>query len=274
MQIEQVYRRQRIIKHIFIRNAFFLCLFAALLILLQTNNYLLLSIWGICAVLLFIISDKFMRLFIITIILFGIGFFTYLQVNSHLNFEPRELHILFNRLSLLFILIPLFVLSSFSKVPFIQYWKKPQWNEFIFLPFIWAGFHKIKVKFFLLIALTINLFIFLPFIIQNGWSFIQDVWLAAIIFTITNAVLEEAIWRGALLSRFSEQLGEKWAVVITSLGFGLQHYSLGFPWIVCIGFSLGGLFYGGITVKSGSIFPSVIWHMVLNVFMVFSGLLF
>ncbi|ALC84321.1 abortive infection protein [Bacillus gobiensis] len=251
-----------------------LCLFAALLIFLQTNNYLLLSIWGVCAVYLFVTSDKLLRLFVLTSILFGIGFFTYLQVNSQLKLEPRELHIFLNRLSLFFILLPLFAFSFFYKVPFVRYWKKPQWNEFICFPFIWSGFHQTKVKSFLLIALTINFFIFLPFIILNGWSFIQEVWLLTIIFTITNAVLEELVWRGALLSRFSEQLGERWAVVITSLGFGLQHYSLGFPWSVCIGFTLGGLFYGGITIKSGSIFPSLIWHMVLNVLMVFSGFIF
>jgi membrane protease YdiL (CAAX protease family) len=232
------------------------------------------SLWGVCAVFLLIVSDKFMRLFIVTSTLFGIGFFTYLQVNSLLNFEQREFHLFFNRLSLLFILLPLFALSLFHKVPFIRYLKKPQWNEYICFPFIWSGFHKTKIKSFLFIALTINLLIFLPFIIQNGGSFIQEVWLITIIFIITNAVLEEVIWRGALLSRFSEPFGEKWAVVLTSLGFGLQHYSLGFPWSVCIGFSLGRLFYGGITIKSGSIFPSLIWHMVLNVLMVFSGFIF
>lgn len=113
----------------------------------------------------------------------------------------------------------------------------------------------------------------MPFIVRNGWLFIQDVWLLAIIFSITNAIFEEVIWRGVLLNRFAEQLGDKWAVVISSLGFGLQHYSLGFPWSVCIAFSLGGLFYGGITVKSGSIIPSLVWHVVFNILMVFSGLI-
>jgi uncharacterized protein len=258
------------------RNLISLCLFVSLIILLQTNNYLFMSIWGFCTIFLFVTYDKFMRLFILTNILFGIGFFIYLYVTSHwiLNFQSRESHIFFNRLSLLFILIPLFALSLFYKFPFVRYWEKPQWNELICFPFIWSGFHQTKVKFFLLIALTINVFTFMPFVIRNGWSLIQEVWLLTIIFSITNAVLEEVIWRGTLLSRFSEQLGEKWAVVITSLGFGLQHYSLGFPWSICIAFSLGGLFYGGITIKSRSIVPSIIWHMTLNILMVLSGLIF
>ncbi|WP_186725585.1 hypothetical protein [Planomicrobium sp. CPCC 101110] len=54
------------------------------------------------------------------------------------------------------------------------------------------------------------------------------------------------------MGRFSERLGDKWAVAITSLGFGLQHYSLGFPWPACIAFSIGGL--NMLLVWSGLIF--------------------
>ncbi|MGE7662628.1 CPBP family intramembrane glutamic endopeptidase [Peribacillus sp. NPDC097197] len=98
-------------------------------------------------------------------------------------------------------------------------------------------------------------------------------WLLTIIFSITNAVLEELIWRGNLLNRFSELLGEKWAVVLTSLGFGLQHYSLGIPWVTCIAFSIGGMFYGGITIKGRSVIPSILWHFIFNILMVLSGFL-
>lgn len=259
--------------YVLLRNMAALFLFGSLITLLQTNNYLLIGFWGVCAGLLSIY--KRMRIFILTTIFFGIGFFLYLYVNSRwiIDLNPKGLHIFFNRLSLIFIMIPLISLSLIYKIPFIRYWKKPQWNELIGIPFIWLGFHQTKVKYFLLIALTINIFTFMPFIIRNGWTYTQEVWVLAIIFSITNAVLEEMIWRGTLLSRFSEQLGDKWAVIVTSLGFGLQHYSLGFSWGVCIAFSLGGLFFGGITIKSKSIVPGVIWHMSINALMVFSGII-
>lgn len=258
-----------------IKNIVSLFLFASLIISIQLNNYLLVGMWVVVSIFIFVAFDKSMKSFIVTNILFGIGFFAYLYINSHwmVQFQPKELRIFFNRISLVFILIPLFILSFFSKSPFIAYWKKPQWNEFIYFPFIWSGFHRTSVKFFLFIALTANVVSFAPFVIRNGWPFIQEVWLLTIVFSITNAVLEELIWRGNLLSRFSEQLGEKWAVVVTSLGFGLQHYSLGIPWIICIAFSIGGIFYGGITIKSRSIIPSIIWHIALNTLMVLSGLI-
>ncbi|WP_258365610.1 CPBP family intramembrane glutamic endopeptidase [Aneurinibacillus soli] len=171
------------------------------------------------------------------------------------------------------ILLPFLGLSLLYKSPLLHYWNKPKWNEMIHFPLTWSGFHQVKIKYFLLIALAINIVTFTPFMIRNGWGFIQDIWLVAIIFSITNAVFEEFIWRGVLLSRFSEQLGDKWAVIITSLGFGLQHYSLGFSWAMCITFSIGGFFYGGVTVQSKSIIPALIWHITFNFLMVFSGLI-
>nr|WP_238343551.1 CPBP family intramembrane glutamic endopeptidase [Gracilibacillus saliphilus] len=110
----------------------------------------------------------------------------------------------------------------------------------------------------------------MPFI---SWTYIQEIWCFALIFLILNSVLEETIWRGVLLSRFSECFGNRWAVLITSVGFGLQHYSLGFSWMSCLLFSVGGFFFGAITIRSKSILPAVIWHMLFNLLMVFSGVI-
>lgn len=263
----------KIMNNVLIRNIVASFLFTSLIVSIQLNNYFLLGIWMVASIFLYFAFDKYIRSFVATNVLFGIGFFAYLYVTTRLagQIESKELHIFFSRVSLVLILVPLFVLSFFSNSRFITYLKKPKWKELISFPFIWSGFHRTSVKSFLLIAITVNILVFAPFVIQNGWSYIEEIWLLAILFSITNSVLEEIIWRGNLLSRFSEQLGEKWAVVVTSLGFGLQHYSLGFPWIVCIAFSIGGIFYGGITIKSRSIIPSMIWHLALNFLMVFSG---
>ncbi|WP_255472783.1 CPBP family intramembrane glutamic endopeptidase [Planomicrobium sp. CPCC 101079] len=171
------------------------------------------------------------------------------------------------------ILLPLLGYAGATGSPFIRYWQKPKWRETLYFPFIWSGFHRTSVKTFLIIALAVNIMAFVPFLIFNGGVLVREVWLLALIFSATNAVLEEAVWRGALLSRFSELLGDKWAVAITSLGFGLQHFSLGFPWMACLAFSIGGMFFAGVTVKSKSIFPAVMWHFVCNLLMVSSGLI-
>ncbi|MCI3920752.1 CPBP family intramembrane metalloprotease [Paenibacillus sp. TRM 82003] len=124
------------------------------------------------------------------------------------------------------------------------------------------------------IALLINFLAFSPFLYMNGWDGILRVWTLALLFAAVNSVLEEVLWRGVLLSRFAEQFGEKRAVLLTSIGFGLQHYSLGFPWGVCLAFAVGGFYFAGITVRSGSLVPAILWHFAINVLMVCSGLLF
>lgn len=215
-----------------------------------------------------------MKGYVGTCIAFGIGFYLYWAVNSHwiLTQNPDKLHMLLNRFSLIVIIIPLLVLSLIQKIPFMRNWQKPQWDTLVGVPFIWVGLRQTKLKYFLLIAILINFVSFLPFIVHQGWAHIQAVWLYAIIFAVAN-VSEEIIWRGALLSRFSEHFGDKWAVVLTSVGFGLQHYTLGFSWGICMAYAIGGVFFGGITLKAKSILPAVIWHMTINVLMIWSGFL-
>src|SRR4051794_4335793 len=107
-----------------IKNIASLFLFASLIISIQLNNYLLIGIWAVTSIFLFITFDKSMKWFVVTNVLFGIGFFAYLYVTSHwtVQFQPKELRIFFNRVSLIFILVPLFILSFFSKSSFITYW--------------------------------------------------------------------------------------------------------------------------------------------------------
>ncbi|KKB35564.1 CPBP family intramembrane glutamic endopeptidase [Bacillus thermotolerans] len=258
-----------------LQNIISLCAFAVLIVSIQLDNYLLIGLWMLISVFLFAAFDRSAKSFVVTNLLFGVGFFAYLYVTDHwiASFHSKEWHVFLNRLSLIFILIPLLVSSFLFKVPYRSYFKKTQWKERIYFPFIWSGFHWTTVRTFLFIALAINIVAFLPIMALNGWTFIKEVWVLALIFSITNGILEEIIWRGALLGQFSAQLGEKWGVIVTSLGFGLQHYHLGMPWLLCIALSLGGVFYGGVTVKSKSILPSTIWHIALNVLMVLSGLL-
>ncbi|MFC0190050.1 lysostaphin resistance A-like protein [Fictibacillus aquaticus] len=252
-----------------------LLLFITLIIILQLNSYLLLGVWTLLSIMLYFTKLKPVKDFIVTSLLFGIGFGLYLYISAHWieQIDSKIGYVFYSRLSLALILIPLFAQSFLQKSSFILFWKKPLWNEKIVAPFIWFGPHLIRVRWFLLIALTINIVSFVPFIGMRGWDFVQGVLLLAAVFSLVNGVLEELIWRGAILSRFLEQFGEKWAVLLTSLGFGLQHYSLGFSWIVCAAFAAGGFFYGAITIKSKSILPAIIWHVTLNILMVFSGLI-
>ncbi|MBZ5201974.1 CPBP family intramembrane metalloprotease [Planomicrobium chinense] len=255
-------------------NSVCLVLFAVLLVSLQTQNNNLFLIWGVFTFILYVFSDKRIKTVIVAQAVFGAGFSLYLYTLAHWipQIQSTEMHVFLSRISLIFVLLPLWLLSFFLRRPLLNYWRKPAWEETMVFPFIWSGFHRVSIAYFLAIALAVNLAVFIPFIYMNDGAVFAEIWLLAIIFSVTNALLEELIWRGVLLSRFAEGRGEKWAVALTSVGFGLQHFSLGFSWPVCLAFSVGGLFFGGITVRSRSILPAMAWHLVLNLLMVLSGL--
>jgi uncharacterized protein len=246
----------------------YLCLlvFTSMMILIQTN-LLGIIIWGILTGICLFRFDEKKKQFSFTTILFGFGFFLYLITKDHVQFAILG----FERLLLVFQIIPLIIMFLLLKQPISFYGNAPKWNELIWFPFIWSGFHSVTVKKFLFIAISINLLSLAPFYYDNLGILLERAIIGILLFSVINATLEELIWRGLLLKLISHQLGEKWAVIITSIGFGLQHYSLGFSWLTCLFFTLGGLFYGEITVKSKSILPALMWHIVLNILMILSG---
>lgn len=76
-----------------------------------------------------------------------------------------------------------------------------------------------------------------------------------------------------MLSSLKEFVSIRSAVIITSIGFGLLHLTVGIPFIFSLLFSIGGLFYALVVMKTNSIYPSIIFHFVINVGMVLSGLI-
>ncbi|WP_017150726.1 CPBP family intramembrane glutamic endopeptidase [Bacillus bingmayongensis] len=246
--------------------------FTILMITMQTNSMLLFSFWIIT--LLLLLKKKAYHQFIWITLLFGIGFSLYLFTMNHISFPSRELTIIAKRLCLLLVFVPFLIDALARKQQISLNWHQPRWDNTLYMPFIWSGPHQVKIHIFLIIAISINIITFIPFLLQKDLSYIQHIILFSILFSIINGVLEECIWRGILLHQFTKQIGEKWAILLTSIGFGLQHYSLGFSWSVSTAFILAGIFYGGIVVKSNSIIPAIIWHIVLNMLMTFSGLIF
>lgn len=101
--------------------------------------------------------------------------------------------------------------------------------------------------------------------------YLQTMIIFALLFSVINGFLEEVIWRGILLHRFRESSSDGYALFITSLGFGLNHFSIGIPFLPSVLFSIGGVFFAGVVLRSNSIYPAVLWHVLINVGMVLSG---
>lgn len=178
----------------------------------------------------------------------------------------KEIHILLNRSLLLFIVVSLVAALRLGKKEISLYHQKPQWNERIKLPF-----HMVSVLNFWLTGIFAAALMFAPFIFRQEFEELKALLLFGLFFSLINAVCEEVIWRGILLSSLQKYVSLHFAVIVTSIGFGLLHLAIGMPMIVSLSFSFAGLYYALLVLKSKSIYPAIIHHYVINMGMVLSG---
>ncbi|MEH7179178.1 CPBP family intramembrane glutamic endopeptidase [Neobacillus vireti] len=171
-----------------------------------------------------------------------------------------------NRSLLIIIIAGLVFTQLFYKQKIFIFSQLPKWNSTITLPF-----HTIKVSYFLIIGLAVSSTLLIPMVLNQEMSDIKSMVLFGILFAIINATLEEIIWRGILLSSIRKYVSTFYAIMITSLGFGLLHISIGIPLLISLLFSFGGLFYAIVVLKTNSIYPAIIFHIVINLGMVFNG---
>ena len=81
---------------------------------------------------------------------------------------------------------------------------------------------------------------------------------------IAAPVVEEILFRGYILDAIREIHGDTVAILGSAGLFGLLHLE---PYVVGMA-TLGGVIYGWIRIKTGSLWPSIVSHMVWN-FLVF-----
>ncbi|WP_313957520.1 CPBP family intramembrane glutamic endopeptidase [Fictibacillus phosphorivorans] len=178
----------------------------------------------------------------------------------------KEVKIILNR-SLLFVLILGTVISiRRNKQGVNLYTVMPHWNDRIEFPN-----HTIKTLTFLGFGFLGSMTIFLPLLLMNSTSISRSLLIFALVFSLINAVLEELLWRGLLLSSLKKYISTFYAVLVTSIGFGLLHLSIGIPILMSLSFSFGGLFYALVVLKTKSIYPAVLFHFVINIGMVLNG---
>jgi sodium transport system permease protein len=88
----------------------------------------------------------------------------------------------------------------------------------------------------------------------------QPLWQVLLLIALTPAICEEMAFRGFILSGL-RRMGHKWgAIALASLFFGLTHGVLQ----QSLGAFLVGMVIGYIAVKTGSLWPGVLYHLVSN----------
>jgi uncharacterized protein len=178
----------------------------------------------------------------------------------------KETKIILNRLSLGFMILGMVLTHLFFHKKISWYNQKPDWKNPIVLPF-----HKIHTFMFWLIGIVINLVVYGYFILQKDSDYLQSLLWFCLLFSLINAVLEEVIWRGIMLSALKDVTSTGYAVLVTSIGFGLLHLAIGFSIALSLLISFAGVIYAILTLKTNSLYPSIIFHIIINIGMVYSG---
>jgi len=110
-------------------------------------------------------------------------------------------------------------------------------------------------------------FIRYSFVLANALPPRSSSWL-----TSSPSIFEEAVWRGVILAAFLRVYKQPKAILFSALCFGLWHIvSLmdGDPvWTAgqIVWAAILGLFYGYVTLKTGSLLPAMIVHYLGNLF--------
>lgn len=102
---------------------------------------------------------------------------------------------------------------------------------------------------------------FKPGVLDIGLVLAVAPWV--LLFVLTNAFMEELLFRGVLLQRYEALVGSQWALIVTTLVFALAHvrvdYTAQILGFVAFVFGVGYL-WGLLMQKSKSIWGSVLFH--------------
>jgi membrane protease YdiL (CAAX protease family) len=106
------------------------------------------------------------------------------------------------------------------------------------------------------------------FVLANELPPRSNSWLQSVI-----SIFEEIAWRGVILALFLRFYDQPKAILFSALGFGLMHILTlleGRPpaWTagMVVWAAILGLFYGYVTVKTGSLLPAMLVHYLGNLF--------
>ncbi len=91
---------------------------------------------------------------------------------------------------------------------------------------------------------------------------------SVIIFFLANILfapfVEERLYRGYALTRLTQKFGNRKAIIISSIFFGLLHWMGGFWYMILTG-GVVGLLFGALAVKRGNIVLVFVAHLSLNI---------
>ena len=248
-----------------------ICLFPIIVLFTQILSPLIVIVMGIVFLFGAIIFPNFRKIFLLFCFwIIGYLFWAYIvvYVSDITSFSFGQKKIL-SRLGLLSYVLFFSIWYKLQK-PRNTFFKIGNGKEIIHFPFIWKGFKEIEWRFTLIFSL-LWFCVAIIFAIKNGLEY--NILIYGVIFSVINAIIEEIIWRGFVLTRLIDLTSEKIALIVSSLSFGLYHYSLNFPLLICFTFAIGGFYIGGSAIKSKGLLSPIIMHITVNLAFVSMGII-
>lgn len=116
-------------------------------------------------------------------------------------------------------------------------------------------------------------FLIAYFQVTGQFAFLSLPGVALVLIPLGNAVLEEVVWRGAILGLLLEAgLRARYAVGLQALSFGVAHWQSGIPSgpLGAVASALLGLALGVVAHRSGSLALPIAVHWVVDMVIFFS----
>lgn len=95
-----------------------------------------------------------------------------------------------------------------------------------------------------------------------------------LLVSIIHALVDEVLWRGLLLPQFIKTIGKSWAMIISSIAFGLSSTMFGISVQISFIFIGLGLLLTFLTVKTNNILSAFVVHTLITVIILLSGMVF
>ena len=118
------------------------------------------------------------------------------------------------------------------------------------------------------VALLVGPYLARPFFGEVSYTILAGALVPALIFAVSNGVMEELIYRGALMSWSGRVMGIGPALVGQAVVFGLAHSGsdvVGFQLPLMLAMGLGGLLAGLITIRTRSLLIPMAVHVGLDI---------
>jgi membrane protease YdiL (CAAX protease family) len=137
-------------------------------------------------------------------------------------------------------------------------WPARRWLQWAILGFVVSG----------PLALLVGPILARPFFGEVGYELVAAALVPALVFAVANGVMEEVIYRGALLGWSARVMGLGPAVVGQAIVFGVAHsgsdvIGLQVPLMIALG--IGGLLAGVIAVRTRSLLIPIAVHVGLDI---------